>query len=354
VVEYDEQLIRQAIMRELARQGQVYFVHNRVQSIDYVYSELAKLVPEARIAVAHGQMDETVLERVMLDFYHGEFDILLCTTIIETGMDIGNVNTLIIDNADYLGLAQLYQLRGRVGRTNRVAYAYFTHCKDKILSEDAEKRLSAIKEFTELGSGIKIAMRDLEIRGAGNLLGPEQHGFIASVGFELYCKLLEEAISELKGKGEEKPALPDPVLDLQVNAYIDDSYVADPAQKVGLYQKIIALDTLEDCDDLEEEIQDRFGDLPDAVSNLVQIARIKILARLVGISSISVRGTKFQLKFLEGLGIDANKYALLHTKYRGKITYRHGRVGQLLVEKDREDGRSLAFLAEVLSACGGE
>ena len=354
VVEYDEQLIRQAILRELARQGQVYFVHNRVQSIDYVYSELSKLVPEARIAIAHGQMDETVLERVMLDFYNGEFDILLCTTIIETGMDIGNVNTLIIDNADHLGLAQLYQLRGRVGRTNRVAYAYFTHRKDKILTEEAEKRLGAIKEFTELGSGIRIAMRDLEIRGAGNLLGPEQHGFIASVGFELYCKLLEEAISELKADGEVKVAPPDPVLDLQVDAYIDDSYVEDPAQKVALYQKIIALDDLESCDDLEEEIQDRYGDLPDAVRNLVQIARIKVLARLLGLGSIAARGAKFQLKFLEGLAIDANTYAQLHTKYRGRISYRHGRVGQLLVEKDKQDDKALAFLAEVLSACVSE
>jgi len=351
VVEYDEQLIRQAILRELARQGQVYFVHNRVQSIDYVYSELAKLVPEARIAIAHGQMDETVLERVMLDFYQGEFDILLCTTIIETGMDIGNVNTLIIDNADYLGLAQLYQLRGRVGRTNRVAYAYFTHRKDKILTEEAEKRLGAIKEFTELGSGIRIAMRDLEIRGAGNLLGPEQHGFIASVGFELYCKLLEDAIAELKNDGEVKAAPPEPVLDLQVDAYIADSYVSDPGQKVELYQKIIALETLEECDDLEEEVQDRFGSLPDAVRNLLQIARIKILARQVGIGSISVRGHKFQLKFLEGLAVDATTYAALHTKYKGRISYRHGRVGQLLVEKDQQDDRALAFLAEVLRAC---
>ena len=354
VVEYDDQLIRQAILRELARQGQVYFVHNRVQSIDYVYSELSELVPEARIAIAHGQMDESVLERVMLDFYNGEFDILLCTTIIETGMDIGNVNTLIVDNADHLGLAQLYQLRGRVGRTNRVAYAYFTHRKDKILTEEAEKRLGAIKEFTELGSGIRIAMRDLEIRGAGNLLGPEQHGFIASVGFELYCKLLEDAIKELKSGGELQPEPPDPVLDLQVDAYIADSYVADPAQKVELYQKIIALSSLEECDDLEEEIQDRFGDLPDAVRNLLQIARIKVLARFLGLASISVRGSRFQLKFLEGLGIDANKYAELHSKYRGKIAYRHGRVGQLLVEKDQEDEKALAFLAEVLSACLGE
>lgn len=352
VVEYDEQVIRQAILRELARQGQVYFVHNRVQSIEYVYGELQKLVPEARIAIAHGQMDETVLERVMLDFYEGKFDILLCTTIIETGMDIGNVNTLIIDNADYLGLAQLYQLRGRVGRTNRVAYAYFTHRKDKVLSEDAEKRLAAIKEFTELGSGIRIAMRDLEIRGAGNLLGPEQHGFIASVGFELYCKLLEEAIVELKG--EEKVVPPDPVLDLQIDAYIDDQFVQDPAQKVELYQKIIALDSLEDCDDLEEEIQDRFGELPDAARNLMEIARIKVLARFVGIGSISVRNDKFQLKFLEGLAIDAYKYAVLHQKYRGKITYRHGRVGQLLVEKDKCDQKAVTFLAEVLAACQDE
>ena len=352
VVEYDPQLIRQAILRELARQGQVYFVHNRVQSIDYVYRDLAQLVPEARIAIAHGQMDETVLERVMLDFYHGEFDVLLCTTIIETGMDIGNVNTLIVDNADYLGLAQLYQLRGRVGRTNRVAYAYFTHRKDKILTEDAEKRLAAIKEFTELGSGIRIAMRDLEIRGAGNLLGPEQHGFIAAVGFELYCKLLEDAISQLKG--EEKAVPPNPVLDLQIDAYIDDTYVSDPAQKVGLYQKIIALDSLEACDDLEEEFQDRFGDLPDAARNLLQIARIKVLARFLGLGSIVVRGSRFQLKFLEGLAIDAHKYAALHGKYRGKISYRHGRVGQLLVEKDKDDQQALAFLAEVLAACLSE
>lgn len=352
VVEYDEQLIRQAILRELARQGQVYFVHNRVHSIEHVYNELQKLVPEARIAIAHGQMDETVLERVMLDFYNHEFDILLCTTIIETGMDIGNVNTLIVDNADHLGLAQLYQLRGRVGRTNRVAYAYFTHRKDKVLTEDAEKRLGAIKEFTELGSGLRIAMRDLEIRGAGNLLGPEQHGFIASVGFELYCRLLEEAIKELKG--EQVVQLPEPYLDLQVDAYLDDAYVPDPGQKVELYQRLGAVTSLDECDDLEEEILDRFGDLPDAVSNLMQIVRIKILARQIGLESITVRKGRFELKFFEGLGIDANQYAALYQKYKGKISYRHGRVGVLLVEKQEQDGQALAFLARVLGALGNE
>ena len=198
-MEYNEDVIREAIYRELARQGQVYFVYNRVQTIDRIVAHIMELVPEARLAVAHGQMDESRLERVMLDFLQGEYDVLLCTTIIETGMDIANVNTLIVYDADYMGLAQLYQLRGRVGRTNRVAYAYFTYRRDKLLSETAEKRLQAIKEFTELGSGFKIAMRDLEIRGAGNLLGPEQHGFIASVGFELYCRLLEEAVSEQGG-----------------------------------------------------------------------------------------------------------------------------------------------------------
>ena len=352
VVEYDDQVIRQAILRELARQGQVYFVHNRVQSIEHVYAELQKLVPEARIAIAHGQMDETVLERVMLDFYNGEFDILLCTTIIETGMDIGNVNTLIVDDADYLGLAQLYQLRGRVGRTNRVAYAYFTHRKDKVLSEDAEKRLSAIKEFTELGSGIRIAMRDLEIRGAGNLLGPEQHGFIASVGFELYCRLLEEAIQELKG--QEKPALPDPSLDLKVDAYLPDEYVPDSAQKVELYQRIANLSSLEACDDLEDEIQDRFGDLPDPARNLVQSMRVKILARQIGVESITVRKSKYELRFLEGYGVDVHKYAALHQKYQGKISYRHGRGGQLLVEKLKADHQALTLLAEVVAEMANE
>ncbi len=352
VVEYDEQIIRQAIMRELARQGQVYFVHNRVQSIDFIYGELQKLVPEARIAIAHGQMDETVLERVMLDFYNGEFDILLCTTIIETGMDIGNVNTLIVDHADYLGLAQLYQLRGRVGRTNRVAYAYFTHRKDRVLAEDAEKRLSAIKEFTELGSGIRIAMRDLEIRGAGNLLGPEPHAFIASVGFELYCRLLEESIKELRGEAVVAP--PEPVLDLQADAFISDDFVEDPGQKVELYQKIIALDSLEACDDLEEEIQDRFGDLPQAVRNLLQIARIKVFSRFLGISHITARKNKFEIRFLEGLAIEAEKYATLYQHYRGKISYRHGRIGQLLVEKDPVDEQALLFLTEVLAAIRDE
>ncbi|NLM53835.1 MAG: transcription-repair coupling factor [Firmicutes bacterium] len=346
VVEYDEQIVQQAIRRELARKGQVYFVYNRVQSIDRMYSELQELVPEARIVIGHGQMDEAVLERVMLDFYNGEYDILLCTTIIETGMDISNVNTLIVYDADHLGLAQLYQLRGRVGRTNRVAYAYFTHRKDKILTEDAEKRLQAIKEFTELGSGIKIAMRDLEIRGAGNILGPEQHGFITSVGFEMYCRLLEESIRELKGEVEQSP--PEPVFDLEVDAYIPDEYVPDPNQKVELYRRIIELSALEECDDLEEEIQDRFGDLPTPVRNLLQVARAKILARFVGIASVSAQRGAFILKLLEGLSLDHQVYAALVRKYRGQVMYRQARIPRLRIFKTNDDEQSLAQLVEIL------
>lgn len=351
VVEYDEQIVQQAIRRELARKGQVYFVYNRVQTIDRMYAELQELVPEARIAIGHGQMDEAVLERVMLDFYNGEFDILLCTTIIETGMDIPNVNTLIVYDADQMGLAQLYQLRGRVGRTNRVAYAYFTHRKDKILSEDAEKRLQAIKEFTELGSGIKIAMRDLEIRGAGNILGPEQHGFITSVGFEMYCRLLEESIKELKGEVEQTP--PEPVLDLDVDAYIPDEYVSDPNQKVELYKRIIEAVSLEDCDDLEEEIQDRFGDLPAPVRNLLQVARAKLLAKFIGISGINVQRGAFMVKLLEGLSLDNQIYMGLMRKYRGQVTYRHARIPRLRIAKAKDDEQSMAQLVEVLKDIHG-
>lgn len=301
VIEYNDEVIREAIQRELARQGQVYFVYNRVQTIDQMAGHILGLVPEARLAVAHGQMEESRLERIMLDFLHGEYDILLCTTIIETGMDISNVNTLIVYDADHMGLAQLYQLRGRVGRTNRVAYAYFTYRRDKLLSETAEKRLQAIKEFTDLGSGYKIAMRDLEIRGAGNLLGPEQHGFIASVGFELYCRLLEESIRELKGEIKQVP--PEPVIDLDIDAYLPDSYVADPTQKVELYKRIADLGSRDEAQELLEEIEDRFGEAPAAAYNLLAIARIKVLAKELGIGSISQKREQFIVRMLSGLNL---------------------------------------------------
>lgn len=347
VVEWDEQNIIQAITRELGRQGQVYFVYNRVQGIEKMYRYIQSLVPEAKIAIAHGQMDEKRLEQIMVDFYNGEYDILLCTTIIETGMDIGNVNTLIIYDADYLGLAQLYQLRGRVGRTNRVAYAYFTYRRDKILTEDAEKRLQAIKEFSELGSGIKIAMRDLEIRGAGNILGPEQHGFITSVGFELYCKLLDEAIKEQKGETVQQT--PDPVLDLHVDAYIDDQYVSDSKQKVELYKKMVGIQSINEADELEIEIEDRFSDLPDPVRNLLMVSRIKVLAKEMGIASIFAEKGVYVLRLLPGLGGDRERYTALVRRYQGKVSYIHGRNPQLKVKaKDLSDYETLTLLRQIL------
>src|SRR5690606_24915372 len=233
VLEYSAALVREAIEREMARGGQVYFLYNQVHDIDKKADQIRMLIPDARIAVAHGQMPETELEKVMLDFLDGEYDVLVSTTIIETGVDIPNVNTLIIYDADKMGLSQLYQLRGRVGRSNRIAYAYFTYQRDKVLSEAAEKRLQAIKEFTELGSGFKIAMRDLAIRGAGNLLGAEQHGHIASVGFELYSQMLKEAIEELQGK-EEKEKSVEPEIELKVDAYLPAEYIRDEKQKIEI------------------------------------------------------------------------------------------------------------------------
>ncbi|MFS8665628.1 MAG: transcription-repair coupling factor, partial [Limnochordales bacterium] len=317
VVEYNEELVREAILRELARGGQVYFVHNRVQDIERFGERLRELVPEARIAIAHGQMDEDLLERVMLDFLNGEIDVLLCSTIIETGMDIANVNTLIVDEADRLGLAQLYQLRGRVGRSNRVAYAYFTYRRDKILTEDAEKRLQAIREFTELGSGFKIALRDLEIRGAGNLLGPEQHGHIASVGFELYCKLLEEAVREVKGEVVQEP--PEPVIDLNVDAYVSDDYVPDPQRKVEVYKKVVAIRRAEDVADLQEELEDRFGPVPGPVRNLLAVARIKALARELGVASISGGPGEVVIRLLTGLVLPRETALHLSRQFRGRV-----------------------------------
>ena len=296
VLEYSAALVREAIERELARGGQVYFLYNQVHNIDQMADQVRQLVPEARVAVAHGQMPETELEKVMLDFLDGEYDVLVSTTIIETGVDIPNVNTLIIYDADKMGLSQLYQLRGRVGRSNRIAYAYFTYQRDKVLSEAAEKRLQAIKEFTELGSGFKIAMRDLAIRGAGNLLGAEQHGHIASVGFELYSQMLKEAIEELQGK-EEKEKSVEPEIELKVDAYLPAEYIRDEKQKIEIYKKIRSVRTLEEARDLEEEIEDRFGDLPEPVINLLRVARIRAYAVQYGIEQVVQEKGEIVIRF---------------------------------------------------------
>ncbi len=316
VVEYNPALIREAIERELARGGQIYFLYNRVEDIERKADEISMLVPEARVTYAHGKMNESELESVMLSFLEGQYDVLVSTTIIETGVDIPNVNTLIVYDADRMGLSQLYQLRGRVGRSNRVAYAYFAYKRDKVLSEVAEKRLQAIKEFTELGSGFKIAMRDLSIRGAGNLLGAEQHGFIDSVGFDLYSQMLKDAIEQRKGKQGIENTI-DVEIDLEVDAYLPDSYISDSKQKIMMYKQFRGVSTLEDIEELQEEMIDRFGDYPQEVGYLLQIANIKVLAMKEQIELI--KQTKSEVTFLfseqASQNIDGGKLFMLGNKF---------------------------------------
>ncbi|GAE31750.1 transcription-repair coupling factor [Halalkalibacter hemicellulosilyticus] len=298
VVEYNGALIREAIERELSRGGQVYFLYNRVDDIERMTEQLSMLVPDARISYAHGQMNERELETIMLDFLEGNSDVLVTTTIIETGVDIPNVNTLIIYNADKMGLSQLYQIRGRVGRSNRVAYAYFTYQRDKVLTEVAEKRLQAIKEFTELGSGFKIAMRDLSIRGAGNLLGAQQHGFIESVGFDLYSQMLKEAIDERKGdKPTEKPFSVE--LDVKVDAYIPESFIQDAQQKIEIYKRFKGASTVEDISDLRDEIFDRFGEYPKQVDFLLRLTKMKLIANKMQIEKVSEQKDQIEILLSE-------------------------------------------------------
>lgn len=276
VMEYNDEMVREAVVREIARGGQVYFVYNRVNNIDEVAANISQLCPEANVAFAHGQMNEKELEDIMIDFVRGDTDVLVSTTIIETGLDIPNVNTIIIADSDRLGMSQLYQLRGRVGRSNRSAYAFLMYKKDKILKEDAEKRLAAIREFTDLGSGFKISMRDLEIRGAGNVLGMKQHGHMEAVGYELYCKMLNEAVGKLKG--EEVHEDFETLMELAVDAYIPSEYIVNEVQKLEMYQKIASIEGLNDCEEMREELTDRFGSVPKSAENLLKIACLKASA----------------------------------------------------------------------------
>lgn len=295
VRERDDQLIRQAILRELERGGQVYFVHNRVKSITHIAAGLKHLVPEAKMAVAHGQLPEADLEQVMLGFYAEEFDMLVCTTIIENGLDVPNVNTIIIDNADKLGLAQLYQLRGRVGRSNRQAYAYLLYKYPERMTLEAEQRLKAIEEFSELGSGFKLALRDLEIRGAGDILGREQSGHLSAVGLDLYCRMLADAVKTLKG--EKTPGLEgQPSVDLPVEAVIPAAYVPSENQRIALYRQLAAVQSDEEIDDLVAEMEDRYGQLPPPVDNLVQIARLKLQCLAAGVADISAEGGRIIIR----------------------------------------------------------
>ena len=285
VLEENDTLIRDVIHQEIGRGGQVYYVHNKIKTIERAARKLQRLLPEAEIAIGHGQMKEDELERTMIDFIEKETDILVCTTIIETGMDIPNVNTIIIEDADHFGLSQLYQLRGRVGRSHRQGYCYLLFKRNKVLTEIADKRLEAIKEFTEFGSGFKIAMKDLEIRGAGNLLGSEQHGHLSAVGFEMYCRLLEEAVNEAKGNVEVR--IPEPLIDIKVDAYLSDDYIPDSQQKIEIYKKIAISQTEEELRDIIDEMVDRFGDLPIEAEQLLDIIRLKNYAREVFVDSLN-------------------------------------------------------------------
>ncbi len=297
VVEYADAVVRDAILRELSRGGQVYFLYNRVGSIEKFYQRLRALVPEARIGVAHGQMKEHGLEDVMMDFYAGSYDVLLCTTIIESGLDVPTANTLIVYDADRFGLSQLYQLRGRVGRSNRQAYAYFTVRADKALSETAEQRLAAIREFTEFGAGFRIAMRDLEIRGAGNLLGPEQHGHLATVGYEMYCKMIEETLCEAQGK-ETAPSLSTRI-DLKVDAFLPEDYIHDEKQRMEMYRRIADLSCDADREDIVDELVDRFGDAPAEVETLLDVSHLRYLVNRLGITQVSQRGDSLVMRMDE-------------------------------------------------------
>ena len=284
VTEHNDEMIREAITRELARNGQVYYVYNKVRDIEERAEYIQNLIPDAVVAYAHGQMDKRMLEKIMYEFVNGEIDVLVSTTIIETGMDIPNCNTMIIENADQFGLSQLYQLRGRVGRSTRTSYAFLMYKRDKMISEVAEKRLSAIKEFSDLGSGFKIAMKDLEIRGAGNVLGKSQHGHMAAVGYDLYCKMLNQAVNNLKGIKNEYSF--ETTVDLEVDAYIPASYIKSEYQKLDIYKRIAALETREELSDMKDELSDRYGSIPSCASNLLMVALIKSKAHKIGIMEI--------------------------------------------------------------------
>ncbi len=342
VMEYNEEMVREAIVREMARNGQVYYVYNRVNNIADVAAGIAKLVPEANVAFAHGQMKEHELERIMYDFINGEIDVLVSTTIIETGLDISNVNTMIIHDSDNLGLSQLYQLRGRVGRSNRTAYAFLMYKRDKMLKEVAEKRLAAIKEFTELGSGFKIAMRDLEIRGAGNLLGVRQHGHMEAVGYDMYCKMLNEAVKSEKGI----PTAMDfsTIVDLDVDAFIPPTYIVNEVQKLDIYKRIAGIENEKERDDMRDELLDRFGEIPQSVDNLLRIALIRVAAHSIYLTEVKGKNERITMTFRPDAGIDPMGIPVLLRKYGDKLkftaygnpffTYRYKKTG--LVEKDAQ------------------
>lgn len=323
VMEYNDEMIREAIHRELGRGGQVYYVYNRVNNIDEVANHVASLVPDANVAFAHGQMNEHQLEKIMLDFINGDIDVLVSTTIIETGLDIPNANTMIIQDADRLGLSQLYQIRGRIGRSNRTSYAFLMYKRDKMLKEDAEKRLQAIREFTELGSGIKIAMRDLEIRGAGNILGAEQHGHMEAVGYDLYCKMLNEAVIALKGGQEEEETF-ETVVDCDIDAFIPDGYIKNEYLKLDVYKRISAIETDDEYMDMQDELIDRFGDIPKSVDNLLRVAELKAMAHRAYVTEVDINTQEIRIELYPKAKLDVTGIPALIAEYKAALRFAQG------------------------------
>lgn len=324
VLEYRDDIVQDAIAREMARGGQVFYLYNRVRGIASRVAAIQKLMPDARVTHAHGQMGERELERVVNAFADKDIDVLVCTTIIESGIDMPNVNTIVVEDSDRLGLAQLYQLRGRVGRSNRLAYAYLTYKQDKVLNEVAEKRLKAIREFTEFGSGFKIAMRDLQIRGAGNLLGAEQHGHLETVGYDMYLRLLEEAVAELRG-GESSQRVTDVTVEFPTSAYLDAKYIPDEEQRVDMYKTIAVINTESDLQDVRDELIDRYGDIPPETLRLTTIALIRNLAASCGLSALKDRGELVEMTFADGFALPLEMIGTLMGQWKGRLLFSAGR-----------------------------
>ena len=348
VMEYDEETVREAINRELRRGGQVYYVYNRVTDIADVALRIAKLVPDARVDFAHGQMSERELENVMYSFVNGDIDVLVSTTIIETGLDISNVNTMIIHDSDRYGLSQLYQLRGRIGRSNRTAYAFLMYRKNVMLKETAEKRLAAIREYTDLGSGFKIAMRDLELRGAGNLLGAQQHGHMNAVGYDLYCKMLNEAVKEAKGIHTMEDF--ETSVDLNVDAYIPDSYISNEFQKLDIYKRIAGIETQQDYDDMLEELLDRFGEPGKVVLNLLAIAKLKAIAHQGYVTEIKQTGKTVRFTLYEKARLNTEGFPALMQKYRRGLQFKNEQEPKFILEPQGNLILALTEFAEELKS----
>ena len=347
VLEYNDVILAEAMKKELARGGQVYYLHNRVDNIESCAAHVSQMVPGARIGIAHGKMTEEELNPVWQHLLNGEIDILVCTTLIETGIDVRNCNTLIIEDADRMGLAQLYQIRGRVGRSGRKAYAYFTFRRDKTLTDIAQKRLSAIREFTAFGSGFRIAMRDLQIRGAGSLLGHSQHGHMEAVGYDLYVKMLGQTIARAKGEPIQRDKS-ECLVDLRVDAYIPEKYIADGPGRIEAYKRIAAIQTPEDAADVLDELIDRYGDPPPSVSDLVNVSLVRVQATAVGVYEVTQKKDTLVLQ-VETLDVPMIRGLLV--AFNGRVTAGAGSKPYLSVTLQKDE-KPLELLQSILKAMG--